>query len=131
MTRSRLIRPALVVSGLVAVGIGGAILTVPEAFYGSYGITLGQGASLMNEIRAPGGALLGAGLLMLLGVFIPRLALASLLVAITIYLGYGIARIASMIVDGLPDNGLVAASGFELAVGILCLVALLRARPIT
>lgn len=128
MIRSKLVKSTLLVAGLVAIGIGGAILSMPEAFYANYGITLGPDANLMNEIRAPGGTLLGTGLLMLLGVFVPSLSLASLLVAATVYLSYGTSRLLSMIVDGVPDDGLVAASGLELAIGLLCLAALLRMR---
>lgn len=128
MNRSIVSQLLLVVSGVVAVSIGGSILVVPEAFYAYSGITLAQDASLMSEIRAPGGALLGSGLLMLLGVFVPSFAAASLSIGATIYLGYGASRLLSMTVDGLPDSGLVAASCVELTIGGFCCLALLRAQ---
>ena len=47
---------------IVALAIGGFILTAPMAFYASYGITLAPDASLLSELRAPGAglAVLGA-----------------------------------------------------------------------
>ena len=34
----------------------------------------------------------------------------------------------SMVVDGLPDGGLVGAAALELAIGVVCMLALLRYR---
>lgn len=129
MTRSKLLKLLLVVSGLVAMAIGGSILTVPDAFYASSGITLSRDANLMSEIRAPGGALLGSGALILLGAFLQSFAVASLTIGATVYLSYGASRLLSMAVDGLPGSSLIVASGVELAIGALCLYALLRALP--
>ncbi len=125
MTRLHLL---LVVAGLVAMAIGGSILTIPEAFYASSGITLAQDAGLMSEIRAPGGALFGSGILMLLGVFVQSFLIASLSIAATVYLSYGASRLLSMTIDGLPGSSLIVASGVELAIGALCLYALLSAQ---
>jgi len=44
---------ALGLSGLTAVTIGACILFAPHAFYAGYGITLGQDANLLSELRAP------------------------------------------------------------------------------
>jgi len=120
-------KSTLVISALVALGVGGAILAVPDAFFGSNGITLGPNVNLRNEIRAPGGALVGTGLMMLIGALFARMANTGLLIAATIFLGYGTARLLSMVVDGLPESGLVAATGLELAIGLLNLAVYMRA----
>ncbi|WP_101069219.1 DUF4345 domain-containing protein [Roseovarius salinarum] len=60
---------ALGLSGLTAPTIGALILSAPHAFYASYGITLGEDASLLSELRATGAGLAGFGLLMLLGIW--------------------------------------------------------------
>jgi len=127
MNLSMLKKPTLIISALVALGVGGAILAVPDAFYASNGITLGPNASLRNEIRAPGGALVGTGFLMLVGAFVPRIANTGLLIAATIFLGYGFARLLSMVIDGVPAINLMAASGLELTIGLLCLAVLVQA----
>jgi hypothetical protein len=128
MKNSKLLNGLLLISGLIAIGIGGAILFVPAAFYGTYGIELGSDASLINEIRAPGGALLVTGLLILPGAFVVEFAFASTVIAAAAYLSYGLSRVVSMSIDGMPDAGLVGAAGFELVIGVAALFALLRYR---
>ena len=128
MKNSTVIKLVLLVSGLLAAGVGGAILIAPADFYATYGIKLGGDASLANEVRAPGGALLATGALMLAGVFVARLAVVSTVIAAAVYLSYGLSRLLSMAVDGSPDGGLVGAAAFELTIGAISLIALLRYR---
>ena len=73
---SYMIKGLLLVSGLIAVGIAVAILFMPDAFYAGYGIDTGANVSLANELKAPAGMLLIAGLLVLAGVFTPRMTAA-------------------------------------------------------
>ena len=128
MKNSKLLNGLLLISGLIAVGIGGAILFIPAIFYGTYGVELGGSASLINEIRAPGGALLVTGLLILTGVFVAEFTFASTVIATAAYLSYGLSRLFSMSIDGMPDAGLIGAAGFELVIGVAALFALLRYR---
>ena len=86
-------------SALVAVAIAGTILSAPDAFYAGYGIEIGSDVTLVNELKAPAGALLIAGLLMLAGVFRTELVRVSLTTATVVYLSYGLARLLSMAVD--------------------------------
>ena len=118
---------ALGLGGLVAVGVGAAILASPHGFYALYGIGLSDDASLLNELRAPAGALLGFGALMLGGLVWPRLAPLGLSVGAVLYLSYGGARLLSVALDGWPHQGLVEAAVFELALGLLSAAAMLRA----
>ena len=122
----RVARQLLVVSGLVAVAIAGMILVAPVTFYASYGIDLGGNIALTNELRAPAGMLLAAGVLMLVGVFKSEMVRVSLATAAAVYLAYGLARVMSMVMDGLPNSGLVSAAGIELTIGTVCLLALMN-----
>ena len=131
MKSSNLLKLVLLASGLIAIGIGSAILVAPANFYATYGIELTGDASLASEIRAPGGALLAMGLLMLAGVFVAEFAFASTAIAAAVYLSYGLSRLVSMAIDGSPDGGLVAAAALELAIGAINLLALLRYRRTT
>ncbi len=121
-------RLVLLLSGLIAVAIAGTILTVPDAFYAGYGIQVGGNATLANELKAPAGALLIAGLLMFAGVFRSRFIVASLITATLVYLSYGMGRIVSIAIDGLPHSGMVGAAGIEIVIGAVCLMTLLRVR---
>lgn len=124
-------RGLLLASGLIAAGIAAMILFAPSAFYGGYGLEIGANISLTNELKAPAGLLLLAGLLMLAGVFRSEFAIPSLATATAIYLSYGLSRILSMAIDGVPHSGLVSATVIEIAIGGICLVDLVRHRKTT
>jgi hypothetical protein len=125
-----LIRVLLLASGLLAAGIAAMILFAPDAFYTGYGIDVGSNVNLANELKAPAGLLLIAGLLMLIGVFRAGFIIPSLATATVIYLTYGASRLLSMTLDGAPDSALVTAAMLEIAVGTACLFALTVVRRV-
>ena len=116
----------LSISGLIAVAIGIALLLAPAAMHGANGVELSPNASLLSEIRAPGGALLALGGLILSGAFIPRLRFSATLIAAAVYLSYGFARLLSIAVDGMPATGLIGATLTELVLGALCAAWVMR-----
>lgn len=124
-------RGLLLVSGLIATVIAGMILLAPTAFYGGYEIEVGANVSLTNELKAPAGLLLLAGLLILVGVFRSDFIISSLTTATVVYLAYGLTRILSMAMDGMPNDGIVGAAAIEIAIGGICLLDLLRHRNTT
>ena len=121
-------RLILVTSGLIAVAIAATILFAPGAFYAGYGIDVSGNSTLANELKAPAGTLLIAGLMMFAGVIRTRFALASLTVASVVYLSYGLSRVISIALDGVPHSGMVGAAAIEIVIGVICLSMLLRVR---
>ena len=121
-------RLVLLMAGMVAIGMAVTILFAPGGFYAAYGIELAGNTNLTNELKAPAGVLLVAGLLMLAGVFRAHLITMSLTAAAAIYLPYGLSRLLSFAVDGMPNSALVGAAIFEIAVGAVCLLALIPGR---
>jgi len=121
MKNSKVLKVVLFVSGLIAASVGGAILLMPGAFYASNGIDLGGNVSLLNEIRASGGLLLAVGILIISGSFIASLTFTAVVVASLLYLSYGLSRILSLTIDGMPSEGLVQAAALEIAIGVVCL----------
>ena len=126
MKPSKTLRFLLVISGLIAIGIGASILLTPGQFHATHGIELGTDANLLSEIRAPGGALLALGFMMLIGTFVESFTLASTSIAAAVYLAYGGSRLLSMGLDGMPAGGLVGAAAVELVIGAACAVLLVR-----
>ncbi len=122
MNQTTLVRGVLAVSGTVAVGIASTILFAPEAFYGSYGIDIAGNATLVNELKAPAGMLLIAGLVMFAGMFRQQHMPVSLVTATVVYLSYGLSRILSIVLDGMPDSGMVSAASIEILIGVVCLL---------
>lgn len=96
MKNSKVLKTILIISGLIATGIGGTILFTPATFFATNGIELDGNISLLSEIRAPGGALLASGILIMSGAFVAKLTFTSTLISTMIYLCYGISRILSM-----------------------------------
>ncbi|MEN8677576.1 MAG: DUF4345 domain-containing protein [Alteriqipengyuania sp.] len=117
---------ALGLSGLTALTIGAFILFVPHGFYASYGITLGEDASLLSELRAPGAGLAGFGLLMLLGTWQDAVVPAAMTAALTVFFGFPVGRLVGIAVDGMPSGSVVGALFAELIIAGLCLVAFRR-----
>ncbi|MCR8726736.1 DUF4345 domain-containing protein [Frigidibacter sp. ROC022] len=117
---------ALGLSGLTALTIGASILSVPHAFYASYGITLGEDASLLSELRAPGAGLAGFGLVMLLGIWRTAILPASMATALTVFIAFPAGRLVGLAVDGMPAGNVIGALFAELFIAALCLTAFRR-----
>lgn len=114
----------LFLAGVTGIGVGAAQLLIPVAFEASAGITLGENTSLLSEIRAAGGTLLTAGILILCGAFSGRIRYRSLLFSSVFYLSYGLSRVLSWSLDGAPAVSLQKATAAELVLGILSAIAL-------
>lgn len=128
MKNSIVLKVILVISGLIGVVVGGAILLTPVAFHAASGIELGGNTSLLNEIRAPGGALLASGILILSGAFLTELTFTSIVLSTLLYLSYGLSRIISMVADGKPAETLMQATVLEIIIGLVCAFALVKYR---
>ena len=118
----------LFVAGALLILIGTFISASPIDFYASNSIDLGSNVSLLNELKAPAGFLLVAGLFIIGAIFVQRLADSAMLFATLIYLSYAASRFASMVFDGVPAAGLVQAAALETVVGLACLTVLLIRR---
>lgn len=117
---------ALGLSGLTALTIGAFILFVPHAFYASYGITLGEDANLLSELRAPGAGLAGFGLLMLLGLARHAVLPVAMAAALTVFIAFPVGRLVGLAVDGVPSGSVIGALVVEVALAALCLAAFRR-----
>ncbi|MDO8289123.1 MAG: DUF4345 family protein [Parvibaculum sp.] len=126
MQSSFVLKTILFIAGLIGASVGIGMLVVPVPFHATTGIELGDNVSLLNEMRAAGGALLAAGLLILSGVFFNSMALTATVVATVLYLAYGLSRTVSLIVDGPPDSAVYLVMTLELIVGLACAMALMR-----
>ncbi|MCM4078329.1 DUF4345 domain-containing protein [Paractinoplanes hotanensis] len=122
-------RVTLFVSGAVALYIGGALLFLPAAFRGQYGIAMADDPSLYSETRASGAAVLAVGVLLVAGAIVARLEFTAAAAGGAVYLAYALARGYSGIVDGAPNSGLILGGVVELLLGLACLHVLTR-RPI-
>lgn len=106
--------------------VGSGILFIPVEFHSLNGIHPGGNISLLSEIRAPGGALLGSGILILTGAFLSELTFTSVVLSTLMYISYGLSRGISMMLDGIPSEGLIGVALLEWIIGILNLYILIN-----
>lgn len=119
-------KTALGLSGLTALTIGAFILFAPHAFYAGYGITLGEDANLLSELRAPGAGLAGFGLLMLRGIWRHAALPLGMAVALTVFIAFPTGRLVGLAMDGMPSDSVIGALVVELIIAALCLAAFRR-----
>lgn len=112
-------------SGLLLLGIGSAVLFDPGSFAASNGIVLPDNASLLSEVRAPGGMLISSGALIVFCAIRAAYLRVGYAVSALVYCSYGAARIVGILSDGMPSASLTQAMVVELLVGSLCLAVFL------
>lgn len=117
----------LAVTGITGVGFGAMLTFAPAALHATYGISHAPDPSLMSELRAPGAVLLTMSAFILAGLLRPALAGMSLAIGAGVFISWGVARLLSIAMDGLPANGLIISGLAELVLGGTCF-AVLRQR---
>ncbi|MCP2669916.1 DUF4345 domain-containing protein [Maricaulaceae bacterium EIL42A08] len=126
---SRLLtRIALGLSGTVLASIGGALLVSPADFLAMSHVFIENDPGLLSELTAPSGVLILTGMLMIAGALKQRLANLALLTGAIVYGSYGLGRLISMVLHGLPSESLIIATVIEFAVAA-ALVALRLTSP--
>lgn len=126
MSRISLDLAILLVAGSLAALMGGAIVIDPAAFHAVGGVRIGEDAGVSNEMRAAGGGILMVGLLALAGAFRTAIRDIALTANAAVYSGYGLARIYSFLVDGIPGSTLVWIAALELVLGAACFASTLH-----
>ncbi|WP_425049424.1 DUF4345 domain-containing protein [Psychromarinibacter sp. S121] len=114
------------IAGITALSIGAYILAAPHAFYASYGIALGNDASLLSELRAPAAGLAVSGGLMLAGIVRRALAQVAVMLTLIVYTAFPAGRLLGLALDGMPSGGILGALAVEVAIAALCLFAFRR-----
>jgi len=100
----------------------------PISFFEMSGLILNNSPGLLNEARGLGGAIIGFGILILLGAFKKNLTFTSTIVAMVLFFGFGIARLISFAIDGNPGEALYKGIIGEFVMGSLALFALIKYR---
>ena len=116
----------LSISGLLLLTVGTLRISNPiKNYLKNSGIKLANDVNLLNEMRGVSSVMLFGGIIILLGTFIPKLTIASFVVATLILLGFAIGRLFSIGLDGKPNKLIVQGLISELVLGaanIFCLV---------
>ena len=121
----------LVLAGLLLLSIGSTLILAPQAFHGGNGVVLGDNPNLLSEIRAPGGILVSSAIIILIGAFRAPLRLRAVQLTTLVYGSFGVPRLVSIALDGLPASSIVAAMALELAFALIGLVLLWRWKAVS
>lgn len=121
-------RVLLGVASWTSILIGAMLVFKPHAFFEMNEVALGTHPNMLSEVRAPGGLLILAGIVMAAGAAYRDRTRTGLVTAVLVYGGYGLARVFSVVMDGWPSQSLVIAMVVELVIGALASVALMRFR---
>ena len=117
--RQAITRTALTGAGAIGGLIGGALMFTPKAFLEMSHVFVDRDPNLMSEITAPSGVLLISAAFLIFGAIKLRFAGPALLIGAVVYGSYGVARLMSLLLHGLPSESLVAAMIVEIAVAVL------------
>jgi len=128
MEDSKVLKVMLFLLGFALIVMGSWRIFEPVGFYAYSGIILGDSANMLNEARAAGGGVVGAGLLILLGAFIKSLRYTSSIVCFGLFLSFGIARLIGIGMDGYPGDELIKGIVSEFIFGLMALLAFLKYR---
>jgi len=128
MKDSKFLKGILILLGVFLTIMGFWRLIDPIAFFEYSGLILTNNAGLLNEARGTGGAIIGFGLIILLGAFKKKLTYTSTIVAMVLFFGFGIARVLGFALDGNPGDALLKGIIFEFVFGVLALFALIKYR---
>ena len=116
----------LSLSGLLLLIVGILRLSNPIKNYSkNSGIKFENEVNVLNEVRGVSSVMLFGGIIILLGIIIPKLTFTSLFVAILILLGFAVGRLLSISIDGKPNKLIIQGLIFELVLGsanIFCLI---------
>jgi hypothetical protein len=126
MQNSKVLKGILLYLGGNLIVIGSWRLFDPISFALTNDMDLYGQISLINEVRGAAGAIVGFGILIVLGVFIKRLTYTSAIMGPVLYLGYGVARLLSFTIDGYPGEMAIVGMVGEFVLGGIGLFALIK-----
>lgn len=108
--------PFLFIAGLMLLIVGVEVLLMPQNFYASEGVLLGSNPSLLSEVRASGGMLASGALVIFASIVRPAVRSLAMTLSVLIYGSFGLSRLFSLVMDGMPSNTLLVATFIELTV---------------
>lgn len=129
MEKNKTVTVFLILAALIGLSIGGGLLFLPAQLQADNGIIL-SGASDFSETRAPGSAIFFAAIFSVISIFQVRLRRTALIIMSLFFLSYGLGRLLSLILDGMPAQGLFYAMIGELIMGAFAVILLIKIKPL-
>ena len=122
MKNSKVLKAYLFVSGLLLTIIGTLTTFNPVEIKANEGIDIAGNASALNDVRAFGFLLLATAVMLIISAFKTSLQKTATISAFLLFISLGLGRTLSILMDGMPSDGMVKATGLEMVLGIVGLV---------
>ncbi len=122
MNSLKILKIYLFIAGLILTAIGSLTTFNPIAIKANEGIDIAGNSSALNDVRSFGVLLLAFAFFSFLGSFKNALRKSAAITIPLLFLSLGIGRLLSILLDGMPSDGMVKATGLEIILGILGLV---------
>lgn len=119
-------RVLLAGSGAILSLIGGALMLKPKLFLTMSEAIVENDPSLMSEVTASTGLMVITGAFMIFGALRLRFANLALICGGVVYGSYGISRLISQKLHGMPSDQLIVATEFELFIAALLIALRVR-----
>ncbi len=119
----------LAISGLLIFTFAGILRLINpiKNYQKNSGIKLENEVNLLSEARGMSSVMMFGGIIIVLGIFIPKLNIISFAVAILLFLGYAFGRSLSIVLDGKPNKLLIQGLTAECVLGALNIFCLVKA----
>lgn len=122
MNSLKILKVYLVISGLILTAIGALTTFNPIEIKANEGIQLAGNPSALNDVRSFGTLLLAVAIFSLLGAFKISLRKPASIFIPLLFTSIGIGRTISILLDGMPSEGIVKATIIEFVLGFLGIV---------
>lgn len=121
----------LFLGGLTLIAVGSFISFTPSLYLAQFIHASELNVDILSEMRGMGGTLSVFGLFILVGSFQARFTKTALSMSILIFSSFSVFRCVGIVVDGLPNNGILAALGVEMIFAVLGITVWLKSGFLT
>lgn len=118
MKNVKILKVYLIISGLLLTVIGSLTSFNPVEIKAGEGIEIAGNASALNDVRAFGMLLLATAAWNMIGAFKAQLRKSAIISSFVLFLSLGLGRVLSIVLDGMPSDGMVKATGLEIILGL-------------
>lgn len=128
MKDSRILKIYLAISGLLLTVIGTLTAFNPIQIKADEGIHIANNASALNDVRSFGMLLLATAVFLIIGAFRDSLRKSAAVSSLILFLSLAAGRTLSLLLDGMPSDGMVKATGLEAILGLAGLIIFLSSK---
>ncbi|MEP1447976.1 MAG: DUF4345 domain-containing protein [Paraglaciecola sp.] len=100
-------------AGITLTVVGAYIGLTPSEYLSQLNFQTNISAAAMSEMRGMGGTLLVCGLFSFMTIFKKQMASSALIICLLVFSSFSIFRCLGIVVDGLPNQGILIALSLE------------------